>query len=82
MRPAGRIRPVPQRVKKELTDEGEKTEVMPLSVEAEEFSLRTELKNRVTVGARSDGSGNNLPSRTGPEKIVMRCDAITIIYQH
>ena len=41
MRPAGGNRRFPQRVKDELMDEGENTRVVPLSVEAEEFSLRT-----------------------------------------
>ena len=41
---------------------GEKTTVRPLSVEAEEFSLRT--------GSSDDSSGDDLPSRTGPGKIV------------
>ena len=27
-------------------------------------------------GSLSDGSGNYLPSRTGPEKIPIRCDAV------
>ena len=66
MRPAGGSRPFPQRVKNELTDEGGNTEVRPLSVEAEEFSLGTGPKNRVTPRAGSDGGGDYLPSRTGP----------------
>ena len=41
MRPAGGIMPFPQRVKNELTDEGGNTNVRPISVEAEEFSLGT-----------------------------------------
>ena len=76
VRPAGGIRPFPQRVKNELTDEGWNTKVGPLSVEAEEFSLRTGPKTRVTAGAGSDGSGDYLPSRTGPGKIVIRCNAM------
>ena len=52
------------------------TKVRPLSVEAEEFSLKTGPKNRVTSGAGSDGGGDYLPSRTGPDKIVIRCDAV------
>ena len=66
MRPAGGIRLFPQRVKNELTDEGGKTKVRPLSVEAEEFSLRTGPKNRVTAGEGLDGGGDYLPSQTGP----------------
>ena len=76
LRPTGGIRPVPQRVNNELTDEGGKSKVIPLSVEAEEFSLRTGPKSRVTAGTGSGGSGNNLPSQTGPENIVIRCDAV------
>ena len=45
-------------------------------MEAEEFSLRTGPKNQVTSGAGSDVGGDYLPSRTGPEKIVIRCDAV------
>ena len=47
----------------------------PLSVEAEEFSLINGRKSRMTAEAGSDGSGD-LPSRTGPGKIVIRCDAV------
>ena len=71
MRPAGGSGPFPQRVKNELTDEGGNTEVRPLSVEAEEFSLGTGPKNRVTAGAGSDGGEDFLPSRTGPGHIVI-----------
>ena len=52
------------------------TTVRPLVVEAEEFSLMTGWNSRVTTRAGSDGSGDNLPSRTGPGKIVRRCDAV------
>ena len=48
---------------------------MPLSVEAEEFSLKTESKSRVATRAGSDGGIDDLPSRTGPGKIVKR-DAV------
>ena len=68
MRPAGGSRPFPQRVKNELTDEGENTEVRPLSVEAEEFSLRTGPKNRVTAGAGSDGGGTTFRPEQDLEK--------------
>ena len=78
MRPAGGSRPFPQRVKNELTDEGGYTAVRPLSVEAEEFSLGSGPKDRVTVGAGSDGSRDFLPSRTGPGSIVIRCDAVVM----
>ena len=49
---------------------------MPLSMEAEEFSLKTGPRSRVTAGAGSDGSGDYLPSQTGPGKIVIRCDDV------
>ena len=41
--------------------------VVPLSVEAEEFSLKTGLKDRVPTGEESDGSENGVPSRESPE---------------
>ena len=49
MRPAGGNRRLPQRVIYERTDKGDNTIVVPLSVEAEEFSLRTVPKNRITT---------------------------------
>ena len=73
MRPDGRIRPCPQRVKNELMDGEGKTHVIPLSVE---FSLKTESKSRVATRSGSDGSVDDLPPRTGPEKIVKRRDAV------
>ena len=57
MRPAGGNRRFPQRVKDELTGEGENTRKVLLSVEAEEFSLRTVPKIRVTAEEGSDGRG-------------------------
>ena len=58
----------------------ENTGVMPLSVEAEEFSLRTVPKNRVPTGEGSDGSGNCVPSQEVHGKVVMlwyrRSDAV------
>ena len=45
-------------------------------MEAEEFSLGTGPKNRVTTRAGSDGGGDFLPSCTGPGNIVIRCDAV------
>ena len=75
MRPAGGDRRSAQKVKDGHTDVREKiivisdepvvrenTGVVPLSVEAEEFSLRTVPKNRVPTGEGSDGSGNCVPS--------------------
>ena len=61
-----------------MTDEGGNTAVRPLSVEAEEFSLGSGPKNRVTAGAGSDGRRDFLPSRTGPGGIVIRCDAVVL----
>ena len=78
MRPAGGNRPFPRRVKNELTDEEGNTVVRPLSVEAEEFSLGSGLKDRVTAGAGSDGSRHFLPSHTGPGGIVTRCGAVVL----
>ena len=75
MRPAGGSRSFLQRKINDLTDERENTAVRPLSVEAEEFSLGTGPRNRVTAGAGSDGGGDFLPSRTGPGSMVIRCDA-------
>ena len=40
----------------------ENTRVVPLSVDEEEFSLRTVPKNRVPTGEGLDGSGNCVPS--------------------
>ena len=45
MRPAGGIRQCPPRVKNGPTDGEGKTQAIPLSVEAEEFSLMTESKS-------------------------------------
>ena len=39
MRPAGGTRPFPQRIKNELTDEGENTRVVPLSVEEDSGTI-------------------------------------------
>ena len=75
MRPAGGTRPFPQRANNELTDDGENTRVVSLSVEAEEFSLRTVPKIRVKAGAGSAGGGDCVPSRRKHGEIVGRCDA-------
>ena len=58
MRPVGGNRRFPQRVKDKLTEEGENTRMVPLSVDAKEFSLRTVPKIRISTGEGSDGSGN------------------------
>ena len=55
MRPAGGNRRSPQRVKEEPTDEGENTRVVPISVEAKEFSLRTVPRIRIPTGEGSLG---------------------------
>ena len=65
MRPAGGIRPCPPGMKNEpMAGEG-RTDVRPLSVEAEEFSPEIKLLSRVAARAKSDGSIDELPSRTG-----------------
>ena len=66
MRPAGGSRSFPQRKINDLTDERENT-----AVEAEEFSLGTGPRNRVTTGVGSDGGGDFLPSRADPGSIVI-----------
>ena len=74
MRPAGGTRRFPQ-------DEGENTGVSGASfVEAEEFSLRTVPKIRVTAGEGSDGSGDYIPSRKRHGGIVRGCDAVVPTY--
>ena len=50
--------------------------VVPLSVEAEEFSLKTGLKDRVPTGEGSDVSENSVPSRESPEGVVGRSDVV------
>ena len=62
MRLAGGSRPFPKRVNNELTDEEGNTAVRPLSVEAEEFSLGSGPKDRVTAGAGSDCSRDFRPA--------------------
>ena len=65
MRPAGGIRPCPPGMKNEpMAGEG-RPDTRPLSVEAEEFSPEFESLSRVAARARSDGSIDDLPSRTG-----------------
>ena len=53
--------------------------VVPLSVEAEKFSLKTVPKNRVPTGEGSDGSENCVPSREMPEGVVGRSEAVVSI---
>ena len=57
-----------RRVNNELTDEGGNTKVRPLSVEAEEFSLRTGPKYRVTSGAGSEVVGTTFRPEQDLEK--------------
>ena len=64
MRPAGGVRPCPPRVKNEPTEGEGKFHAIPLSVEAEEFSLKTKSKSQVATQAGSDGSVDDRPSRT------------------
>ena len=49
--------------------------MVPLSMEAEEFSLRTVPKSRITTGEGSDGSENCIPSWKRHGRIVKRSDA-------
>ena len=72
MRPARWDRRSPQRVK----DDRMNTKVVPLSVEAEEFSLRTVSKIRMPTGVESDGSENCVPSREMHGGVVERSDAV------
>ena len=89
MRPAGWDRRSPQKEKDGQTDvreniivvsDGpvvrENTRVVPLSVEAEEFSLRNVPKIRVPTGEGSDGSGNCVLSREMHGGVVGRSDAV------
>ena len=52
---------------------------VPLSVEAEEFSLRTGSKIRVPTGEGGDSSRNDMPSREIPEGIVGRSKAVKAV---
>ena len=76
MRPAGGDRRSPPKVKDGQSDVSDmmmvasdgpvvrgNNRVVPLSVVAEEFSLKIVLKNWVTTGEGSDGSENCVPSR-------------------
>ena len=89
MRPAGGDRRSPQKVKDGQTDvreniifvsDGqvvrENTRVVPLSVEAEEFSLMTVPKTRVPTEEGSDSSGNCVPSREMHGGVVRHSDAV------
>ena len=42
------------------------------------FSLKTGSKSRVTTRVGSEGSEDDLPSRTGPGQIVKRYDAVEL----
>ena len=63
MRPARGNRQFPQRVNDELTGERENTRKVPLSVQAEESSLKTVPKIWVNTEEGSDGRGECIPSR-------------------
>ena len=76
IRPAGGDRRSPQRVKDGQTEVRENTRVVPLSVEAEEISLRTVPKIWIPTGEGSDGSGNCVPSREMHGGVVGRSDAV------
>ena len=89
MRPAGEDRRSPLKVKEGQSDVSDRmivasdgpvvrgnNRVVPLSVEVEEFSLKTVPKNRVPTGEGSDGSENCVPSREMPEGVVGRSEAV------
>ena len=59
-----------------MREEGENTRMVPLSVDAKEFSLRTVPKIRISTGEGSDGSGNYIPSREMHGGIARRSDAV------
>ena len=68
MRPAGGSRPCPPGMKNEpMAGEG-RIDVRPLSVKAEEFSPEIKSLSQMAARAKSDGSIDELPSRTGPGK--------------
>ena len=50
--------------------------MVPLSVEAKEFSLRTVPKIRINTGEGLDDAGNYIPSRERHGGIVQRSDAV------
>ena len=89
MRPAGGDRRSPPKVKDGQSDVSDRmmvasdgpvvrgnNRVVPLSVEAEEFSLKTVPKNWVPTGEGSDGSENCVPSREMLEGVVGRSEAM------
>ena len=53
-----------------------RTDVRPLSVEAEEFSPEIKSLSRVAARAKSDGSLDELPSKTGPGQIIRRREVV------
>ena len=77
MRPAGGDRPSPHKNKGWCGPvvRGDNRVVL-LSVEVEEFSLRTVPKNRVPNREGSDSSENCVPSRELPEGVVERSEAV------
>ena len=78
MRPAGEVRPCPPKVMDGLKEGVKKTQARPLSVEAGEFSPKTESKSRVATRARVDKGLDDFLSRTGPGKIVNRRNAVGV----
>ena len=89
MRPAVGDRPSPQNIEDGHTDVSdrlmvisdglvvrENTRVVPLSIEAEAFSLKTVPKNRVPTGEGSDGSENCVPSQEMHEGVVGWSEAV------
>ena len=76
MRPAEGIRPCPPGMKNELMAGEGRTDARPLSVEAEEFSPEIKSMSRMAARVRSDGSIDDVPSQTGPGKIIRQRDAV------
>ena len=89
MRPAGGDRRSPHKINDGHTDVSDKlivisdgpvvrenTRVVPLSIETEEFSLKTVPKNRVPTGEGSDGSENCVPSQEMHEGVVGWSEAV------
>ena len=78
MRPAAEVRPCPPKVMDGPKEGVKKTQVRPLSVEAGEFSPKTESKARVATRARVDKGLDDFLSRTGPGEILNRRDAVEL----
>ena len=89
MRPAGGDRRYPPKVRDGQSDVSDRmmiasdgpvgrgnNRVVPLSVEAEELSLKTVPKNRVPTGEESDSSEKCVPSREMHEGVVGQSEAV------